>query len=236
MRLGTLAGIAIWITIENAAAAGVARADDAPPSPALELGVRIGYSLPLGNVTGTGTQTVGNTTFQATGASLSDDFNGRVPFLFDAGLRITPNVYLGALLSYGVLFVNGDKLGCTNGISCSGHALEVGANVHYHLAPDAAFDPWLGLGFGYEWATLSASQGSQSVDATLSGFQFVDAQIGGDYRVANLVLGPFVMLGVGQYSSASSSSGDTSVSVDISHQALHEWLTFGVRGACDIHF
>lgn len=60
-------------------------------------------------------------------------------------------------------------------------------------------------------------------------------QVGGDYHVTpSFGVGPFVALSLGQYSSASTSSGATSTSNDIPNKAMHEWLTFGLRGVYDI--
>jgi outer membrane protein W len=218
------------------AAAGNALAE--PSASGIEVGARVGYEIPFGSVSGSSTTTNGNTTVTQSGSDLGDAFNGGVPLTLDAGYRINPNVYVGGFATYGFLFVNTDKSPTckVNGVSCSGHHVELGANLHYHVAPDSTFDPWVGIGFGYEWLTVSVSEGNQSIDGTLTGFQFVNVQAGGDYKVApNVGIGPFVMLAVGQFDSISVSSGSTSQSNDISNKALHEWLSIGVRGAYDIN-
>jgi hypothetical protein len=60
--------------------------------------------------------------------------------------------------------------------------------------------------------------------------------VGADYRglVDNLSVGPMVMFGLGQYNNISESSAGQSQSISIPNQALHEWLTLGIRGAYDI--
>jgi outer membrane protein W len=224
------------IVTASLAAAGNALA--APSASGIEIGARLGYQIPLGSVSGSSTTTNGNTTITQTGGDLGNVFSGGVPLSFDAGYRFNPNVYVGAFATYGFLFVNTDKSPTCkmSGVSCSGHQVELGVNLHYHIAPDSTFDPWVGVGFGYEWLTASLSVGGLSGDATLTGFQFVNAQLGGDYKVApNFGIGPFVMLAVGQFDSVSASSGSVSQSTDFTNKALHEWLSFGVRGAYDIN-
>jgi hypothetical protein len=223
-------------------------ASAAEPSPTgIEVGVRTGYALPLGQVTGAGTLTVNGTTYQTQSLDLSKDFSGQVPIWIDAGYRITPQLYVGAYFQYGVAFLPSDAANGScgqNGVSCSGSDVLVGANVHYHILPAGQFDPWLGVGTGYEWANFSVSQGGQSGGLQIVGWQYVNFQVGGDYKVApNFGVGPFVMLSVGQFDSFSSSgavqtalqSAGAPTSGDYQNKALHEWLTFGVRGAYDIN-
>ena len=73
--------------------------------------------------------------------------------------------------------------------------------VHYHILPDAQFDPWVGLGLGYELVTASES-GSATIEnttfnvdgsATLKGFQFLILEAGGDFKATpDFAVGPFV--------------------------------------------
>jgi outer membrane protein W len=200
--------------------------------------VRAGYSLPLGDVLGSGTTMVGGTTITQTGESLSDAFNGRLPLILDAGYRINPNIYVGAMLMYGVMFINssGNSTCGQPGSNCSAYEIEFGVDAHYHFLPDATFDPWAGIGLGYEWMNTSATVMGRSIGGQYSGFQFVNIQAGGDYKVMpNLGIGPFVMFSLGQYSSVSGSSGALTLSEDIQNKGLHEWLTLGIRGAYDIN-
>lgn len=207
----------------------------------IELGLRTGYALPFGNASGgsTFTTTTGTTTAttMTTGSSLSDGVSGQIPLWVDVGYRFTPNFYIGGFFQYGFAFIpNTAATGCgQSGVSCSGHDVMFGADAHYHVLPDAPFDPWIGLGFGYETLTFNLSQGSQSADVSGSGWQFVNFQVGGDYHVMpSFGVGPFVALSLGQYSSVSVSSGGSTTSTDIANKAMHEWLTFGLRGVYDI--
>jgi len=209
-----------------------ARADATPTG--IEVGLRAGYAIPLGDAVGA--PSGGQST------SLSNAFSGMIPIQVDAGYRFTPNMMVGAFFQYGIGMIatgNGSLGAACNqsGVSCSGSDLMFGAQFHYHLMPDQTIDPWAGIGVGYEIANLSASAGGQSTGTSFSGFQFVNLQIGGDYKVMpNLGVGPFVMFSLGEYSGCSYSGGAASgTSCSIQNTAMHEWLTFGIRGAYDIN-
>jgi hypothetical protein len=207
-----------------------ARADATPTG--IELGLRTGYAIPLGSsVGGPGDN------------SLSNTFNGVLPIWVDAGYRLNPNLFLGAYFQYGIAFLNTSKAGSSgvncnaSGVSCSGSDLMFGVQAHYHFMPDGTIDPWAGLGIGYEIANVSVSQGGQSASVSQSGFQFVNFQAGGDYKATpNLGIGPFVMFSLGQYGSCSFGGAASSLgNCSIQQTAMHEWLTFGVRGVYDIN-
>jgi hypothetical protein len=104
-------------------------------------------------------------------------------------------------------------------------------------------DPWIGLGFGYEWLniTMEGSMGGRSASITMTphGFEFFNLQAGLDIQVVeHFYVGPFVTLAVAQ---ADSRSVDCTTSVasfcdqfgasrDVRNKALHQWLLLGVRG------
>jgi hypothetical protein len=205
-----------------------ARADATPTG--IEVGLRAGYALPLGNAAGGNPST-----------SLSNVYSGMIPFQIDAGYRFTPNMMVGAYFQYGIAMIatgNGSiGQACnTSGVSCSGSNMMFGAQFHYHFLPDQTIDPWAGIGIGYEIASFNASAGGVSAGESFSGFQFVNLQVGGDYKVMpNLGVGPFVMFSLGEYSNCSLSGPGTPGNCTIPNTALHEWLTFGIRGAYDIN-
>jgi hypothetical protein len=205
-----------------------ARADATPTG--VELGLRSGYAIPLGNAVGGN----GNN-------ALSNTVSGVVPIWIDAGYRLNPSLMIGAYFQYGIGFVPGTagsgQVTCaTPGISCSANDLMFGVQAHYHFMPDATFDPWAGLGVGYEILNLSASANGTSAGQSVNGFQFVNVQAGGDYKVMpNFGVGPFVMFSLGQYSNCSLSGAASSSTCTIPQTAMHEWLTLGVRGVYDIN-
>jgi hypothetical protein len=205
----------------------------------LELGLRLGYSLPLGRVHGAETMTNGVTTATSPAESLSDAARSQIPIWADIGLRATPRLYVGGFFQYGIAFVpNNSTTGCrVGGVSCSGHDLMFGVDAHYHIMPGTTLDPWVGLGVGYESFGTSQSANGQSASGSFSGFQFVNVQAGGDCMLTpNLGVGPFVAFSLGEFTSASYDQGATSTSSSVEYTGLHEWLTIGVRGAYDIVF
>jgi hypothetical protein len=209
------------------AAAGVALASVSMVSPAraeggaVSLGLRTGYAIPVMDAVGGGN------------GALSNFVNGMIPIWIDAGYKLNPNIYLGADFQYGIILINNDKTGCgMSGANCSANDVMFGVNFHYHLMPDQTFDPWAGVGIGYE--ILQSSNATSSSD--LNGFQFLNLQVGGDYKATpELGIGPFLMFSLGQYSNCGASyMGMSAGSCSINQQAMHGWVTIGIRGTYDI--
>jgi hypothetical protein len=174
-----------------------ARAEKQKSTTGIELGLRAGYAIPLGSVAAGAASASAN-------ANLSDLFSGQIPFWFDAGYRI-PNLYVGAFFQFGYLIL-ANNLGCGQPVvTCRGGDLVFGANAHYHFRPGGPFDPWIGIGFGFEWANEDESLGNIADRGQLDGWQFVSFQLGADWAGTNYGTGPFVAFSVGQYSSISAS-------------------------------
>ncbi len=229
-------------------------ADVPAPSPAAEstglaLGVRLGVGLPLGSASG------------ASSDSLSSSISVEVPIWFDAGYRFTPNWFTGAYFMYGFGFLgsgatdaNGPiatALGAPCGqlsLSCSVHDMRLGIQAAYHILPAERFDPWIGLGFGYEWLSgnisfVDTNNVNQSFGIGNRGWEFVNIQAGFDIKkvLPNLGFGPFVAFTLSEYATLKGptpASPETGLigttSQPIANTTLHEWLMFGVRGEYDI--
>ncbi|HMF43845.1 MAG TPA: outer membrane beta-barrel protein [Polyangia bacterium] len=176
--------------------------------PGFDFGLRLGYAIPMGSV------------FQ--NATLSDGISGAIPFVLEAAYRITPNFSVGGLFQYAVA----QTKNCPS--SCSASVMRFGVEGIYNVRSGGAFDPWLGLGVGYEQLSLSVSGVG---DGDYHGFEFATIHAGGDYRMApNFALGPFVSFSLAQYSGVSSGGQ----SADIPNTAMHEWLQLGIRGLFSI--
>lgn len=207
---------------------GTALADDAAVPSGIEVGLRAGYAIALGNV--------------ADQSKMSDSIGGAIPIWIDAGYRLaSPNLFLGAYFQYGIGMVSGKTSdACKNGVSCSASVLQYGIQAHYHIMPDATFDPWVGLGIGLENANLNVSASGQSASQGVNGIDFAILQLGGDYHVMPaLGIGPVIMFGLGQYSGYSASQGGQSSSGSFGsngapNASMHEWLTIAIRGVYDI--
>jgi hypothetical protein len=215
----------------------------------LALGLRIGVGLPLGDASG------------AASDGMSNTIAAEIPIWFDAGYRFTPNWYLGAYFMYGVGFLGSDATN-TNGaiattlgapcgqlsISCSIHDMRAGIDAAYHILPGGGFDPWLGLGVGYEWlaGNISYHDVGNNIDQSFGvgdkGWEFVNIQAGLDIKkvLPNLGFGPFVAFTFSEYSDAEVPAVNLNTRVignsseSIQNTSLHEWLMFGVRGEYDI--
>jgi hypothetical protein len=199
----------------------------AAPRGNFELGVRSGYSLAAGNASAP--------------EPLDKLASGNVPIWIDAGYR-TPYLYAGVFFQLGIVVIPGSA--CST--DCSGTDVQGGVDVLVHPFPGGKVDPWIGVGGGYEWLDFTVTNDSSTgasaqpqSSASLRGWELLSAQLGVDFRddvvMPGLGIGPFVMVNLGQYTDASA-SGPPSVAFTIPQQAIHAWITLGVRGAFDIGF
>ena len=140
-----IVGVAVVFAV---LAAGTAEAQ-APAASGFTMAVRLGYGTPMGDA------------LSGPGGSLKVDdfFGGKVPLWFDLGYRIDRSMFLGAYVEYGFGSVGGtlDQACVAAGESCSTSMLRIGAEFLYKFSPDASFAPWLGIGLGYESATVKES-------------------------------------------------------------------------------
>ncbi len=187
------------------------------------IGLRLGYGIALGKIG----------TFEAPGQSvelsLNDRVSGQFPIWVDLGYRVTPNLLLGLYGVYGIAFMSDDR--CDEADECSAKDIRFGVQAQYHLSPAESFNPWFGLGIGYEILDFHYKDGDTVADESLKGFEFLNLQVGGDFKLSDSIgVGPFVSFSLGQYSSFG--FGDESRSLD--KKGLHEWLTIGARGSFNL--
>jgi outer membrane protein W len=185
------------------------------------IGARLGYGIGLGDI--------------MKDLAMSDNVSGHIPIWLDLGYMVTPNIMVGLYGQYGIGIPSADECDAS-GVSCSASVIRLGAQAQYHLSPAEKLDPWFGLGIGYEWGSITAEGGGQKQSLSVRGFEFLNLQGGADYKLApNFGIGPFLSFSLGQYSNYSTEvtgGGSQSGSIsDISDTTMHEWLTFGVRGA-----
>jgi hypothetical protein len=114
--------------------------------------------------------------------------------------------------------------------SCSASVWRAGLQGTFSFPPIHGAEPWAGLATGYEWAIARRERGGTEVSTTWRGFELLAAQGGVEWRVTRMAaLGPFVLLGVGQYGDLSVDTGIESASAPIPQKALHGWIQVGVR-------
>jgi hypothetical protein len=209
----------------GAAAAGASSSGAAPAAAAspeydpnathFEASLRVGFGLPLGTAY---QQTDG------TNLSLSDIDSFTIPIQLDVGVRLGGSWFLGGYFSYGFGGSN-STTGCSGG-GCTPSTLRLGGQVHWHPLGNVGTDPWIGLGSGYTKVSVSSDSGT----ASLSGWEFADLQLGLDFALGSAVkIGPWVSFSIGQYSSASGSTGGTGVTIDLQNKTIHQWIMGGVR-------
>jgi hypothetical protein len=211
--------VALIFAALSVPAAGWAQ-DPAPTDrPGVDLSVRTGFAIPFGKAAADAANPRGN------------ELTGGIPIALEGAARITPMLSAGLLFQFVPLLVKDTAdNNCGNGVSCSGSVYHLGAELLFHF-PQEGFAPWLGLGAGYEWLSLTAAQGGVSATAGANGFEFLMLQTGVDFRLApQFSLGAFAMLSFTQYGSESVTYEGNNASADVTDTAVHEWLVFGVRG------
>lgn len=203
------------------------------------LGLRLGYSLPLGQLNGPNVVNADGTAGPA--ASIHDFGTGMVPIWLDAGYFVTPHVMLGLYGQYGFV-TPPTRIGVCQGGDCTTREIRVGVQGQYHFSPEAPVDPWAGLGVGYELLLASdtfpgAPPGAlpspaQHWDNEYRCIEFANLQGGADFDLGGgVTVGPFGSASFGQCVSSNSGSGGQMYGWrDIPSKGTHEWLTVGAKG------
>jgi hypothetical protein len=221
LSIGLAAAIA-WGTSRALADADCEPTPERGPS----FGLRLAYAFPDGALTRL--------------ESLNSNITGMVPFWFDAGYRTSRALYVGPYFQLAPAFVASDV--CPKNLSCSAYELRAGVNVQLHLkwmmhssATLGPFDPWIGLGTGYERATVyvSTASGAKSHE-TNDGFEFLNVQLGTDHVAGPLHLGFFAAISLAEFFRQEKTTGTTSAAFAIPEPRLHGWFSLGVRGQYDL--
>jgi len=211
LRLGSvLAGVSVLCAASSAFA----------QEGKIQLGLRFGYAVPVGNVYPEETFNFGAGVIP--GLKLSTIAADQVPIGLDVGYMVTPHILLGTYGQYGVNTHN-----WSNCDGCTAHDLHLGLQAQYHFDRDRVVDPWFGLGAGYE--SLAVTQAGE--DRSFQGWQLLTLQGGVDFRTTHaLTIGPFASVSFDEYV-RQSRGGD---SFGVHPKAIHEWITFGVKGTFGI--
>jgi hypothetical protein len=197
-----------------AASPALAQQEEEADRDGLEIGLRVGYGIPMGAL-------AGNT-------NLSDLMTATITFVFEIGKRFNDDYMVALFFQYAVgLVKDGDTSGCGNGMpSCSSADYRFGIEGMYRIKVPGSFTPWIGFSVGYEILTLGQTINGLDASTSLRGFQYGALEAGGNLRLTPTVaLGPYVSYSVGQYSSVSTFGGDQ----DVTNAGVHSWLQLGAR-------
>jgi hypothetical protein len=195
----------------------------------LELGARVGYSVPFGST---------YTAIQSGGVSLKlkDTVAGQVPMRLDLGVRILNYIGVGIYGQIDPSRVGGitqsvcDVLDAT----CAAFGFRGGVQAMVHILPKKEIDPWGGVGAGFELLGTSVKDGSNKTSYGYAGYEF-PFQAGVDFKVKKwFYLGPYMSYTLGKFRSYAEEicKGNTCTKNDdksIAETALHSWFTLGVR-------
>jgi len=213
LRTAALVGAVLVLPASSASAAEGALANNG-----FEIAFRTGVSFPVGQA--------------ASNSKLSDSFGVQFPLWVDLGYRFG-NVVVGAYGAWspGLL---GSEVDCGEA-SCSVSAWRAGLEAQLHLiGRDRAVDPWISLGFGYQWdilhASFSSPFGQASGSVAIHGWDLARVGFGVDFRLTPwLRLGPFVHGTVSQFVEDSVTLEGRTDSQPIEDKAIHSWITIGVK-------
>jgi len=205
----------------------------------LQVGARLGYSLGAGVV--------------YSGLKLSDASYGSIPIIVDAGWRIIPELYMGLYGQFAPVFTKTNPISCPEGLSCSSQYWRFGLEFDYHFLPRTTFDPYIGLGGGYEilhtsvngTTTVTTPVGAVPAQVSASlidrGWEWLAVNVGLDFRLAHWFgFGPFATATFGEYGVRTGSQSATVAGMTIPtnvgavNHAGHELFIFGVRGTFNL--
>lgn len=197
-------------------------AQQAEDRTAFEAGARAGVSYPLGN--------------SISGKALSDQVGPSFPLTFELGVRLLGRYELALVGQYALGTISSTNAsGCyTGNNACSSSVGQLGLEFLYHPLGLVKVDPFVGVGFGYEWLIARATISGKNNDLAVSGWNWVVLQTGVEFGVSSFFrVGPYALLSIGQYQNSSYTviiggvpqSGTSS----IANPAVHLWLSVGIR-------
>jgi hypothetical protein len=179
----------------------------------LELGARLGYSIPWGNISGNDV--------------LGDTAENRIPLLVELGLRFRGRLLVGMYLGYSAVNLS------SNGLFTSGNIVDVGLQAAFHMNHRGWVDPWIGGGIGWEIFNYHQSVAGVDFSGDVNGVSFkLDGGIDFMLIERTLGLGPFVAITFAQYNNCDFGGSNTNCSIP--DQRWHGWFTVGARGYYDI--
>lgn len=202
-----------------------------PARTGFQMDMRVGWSVPSGRASG------------ASGDTLAGRYSAQVPLIFDLGAKVSPKVFVGGYLHFG-LGTNGNDARvdrqCTdrdnnldNNIKCGAFGFHIGLLAQYSFSPAAKVDPWLGYGIGFETGTQSIEDtvAGRTEQTTSSGLEFARLTGGVDFRLVKAFgIGPFLSADFGRFTHTRTDvNGEATYDGNVPAPAVHWWITLGAR-------
>jgi hypothetical protein len=182
----------------------------------LTIGVRVGLGFPGGAAVAPSYQP---TTGATSSGELGDIVGVIVPVTLDVGYRLSPHWYVGAYLGVAYGTSTNCAEGGTNDASCYETDIRFGLDVQYRLFPTGVFQPWVGVGAGWEVLNdISNDDADGEESQSINGVEFAHIDVGTDFRLgpprdAPAKLGPYFETTFGEYAKG----------------YVHEWYSVGLR-------
>ena len=187
-----------------------------PPWAGPSFSFWLGVGLPGGDISNEGD------------GRLGDLVNSSIPFGGEIAYRFNPAFRTGVFFQLAPLSIAGSA--CASGDRCDGMDYQFGFDAQIHLAPFRRVDPWVGLGVGWEWMEINATNFTDNIPDrwTYSGVLFPRLSTGLDIPLTpTFTLGPYLSWEAGRFTQVDQESRG---SFDINSPAYHGWLEIGVRG------
>lgn len=144
-----------------------------------------------------------------------------------------PPLFIGAYASIAPGGVGNIWTHCSDGsLSCNSTGVRGGVVIEYRFDTGSLASPWIGYGFGYESNTLYFNSNASSAQGSLNlqGWDYAVLRGGVDFYMSQLTaLGFYGEVSIGQYGHATQSFPGMNSDADIPNQALHQWISFGLR-------
>lgn len=159
------------------------------------------------------------------GARLSDAVGAGIPLQLSLGYRFNESV---SAALYGRLGAHLARH-CPAGADCAGLSYALGVAGAWHFTPGSAWDVWAGAGIGLQRLAVLQSGAGDAI-SVLAGLQ-IPLQVGADYRLGSLTLGPYLELALGRFTRSATATGTTDEPslAAIPGKAWHGWLSLGAR-------
>jgi hypothetical protein len=198
----------------------------------ISIGVRFGIGFPAGPAEAPSTIVGMDGMLIQSSGELGDAVGVILPVTVDVGYRINPHWYTGGYVS--VAYGTAPSSACasmgTDAASCYESDIRLGLDVQYNFFPTWKFQPWLGVGAGWEILnSIATDDAGDEESGSINGVEFAHIDLGVDYQFADRQrTGPYFTTTFGDYTSAPAGIPPTSQTIFV-----HEWFMVGWRWRYD---